>query len=869
MALPSHLYGEFSGYGPQSGGFSPLPGDREFDKARFASSKALSDYALFTSAQVNSMSNMAARGLAGDPAQAAKVMTSGSTESKLIRDAAALVTSTGLVPGGNPATLAAGVQKMVAHSGMQVGGDVGRGSQVFGYGKITDMMSQSVFDKVKESFFNPATGLSNRAAHGLNQTQMGEAISQLTARGAFAGMNIGDITQTGGKLDFKINKEQFSKVKNIVSDYAASLKSAKEIFGELDIADLTENAERLIGASVSQVGSTKAMKDRLANITNAAAAYSADPAALAQEIMRTSDAVQYQMYSVANKDPRNAAIQSRAAMPQAFSKIAAGISEKGTIAAMGAQNTAQTAANAYAKQGVYMPTFSMEAMKEYNMGVMQGIAGEENSTNLLPALNLLSKNLIKDPDAKKRLESLIKGFGEASSPEEQQRFNDAIAGTLKEQGFDAEIMRSQYTDADLQGGLSSEYASMYTNTLGESGRNRSIEGVFTAMEFSDKAREVLSDEGRSTAIKELYKSFSKGTRDEILAAAGSPEKLQELYNKRPELQNVMSLEDLQSNLAAAGTDVGTLADMFTLADTEIRGASVESKENKLAGTARSVMQQLDAKSLGSGEPGSFVENIIRSFTDTGTVSDDIVMQSLLNNRAEGSPLPEGMAKFERYGSTGINVPASEIGKLKSTLGDDNFNNLVNALGINPDDTEALSEALKGPAGMQELMKNLGGGIMKMQGYDAYLASEGLASQTIESLEKQAAASATKELTGQAPKNLDTVEGRAETNEGIRSALKGDNLTNLAAELEKSNFGGAKFEALKSAYGADPQLKTMLDEQIKKTETEGGEGSQQKVESLKKLKGQLETDSSNRGTAEYMGILHLIGDGIANVGLYKK
>ena len=207
----------------------------------------------------------------------------------------------------------------------------------------------------------------------------------------------------------------------IFSDYAGMLKDARRIFGDLPIADLTQNAERLIGTSLREMGSVSAMRNRMANIQATSAAFGLNPAAVAERMMQVTDAVQGGMYSKSMQDVR---MQNdphlQAVTATAFGRIASDISEQAVLGGLRAGHSNAAASNLYAQQGKYMPV--MEANQITQMlaqGAVEVLSDRDIgfTDNAIAAQAMLSSGRIKDPAARAKAQALITAGSEPLSIE--------------------------------------------------------------------------------------------------------------------------------------------------------------------------------------------------------------------------------------------------------------------------------------------------------------------------------------------------------------------------------------------------------------------------------------------------------------------
>jgi hypothetical protein len=891
MAINPNYFANVSGIGPQTGGFNPTPADTISSAFRQNSTNGLLEYSLYSSPRVRGFSGLLATGLAGDPAQAAKLLNN-TGQGQLLKDVSALAVAAGLIPGGNPVQLAAGVQQMVGTQGFTVGGNFGRNSPVFGGGQITDGMSRTIFDAIKGNFYDKVTELPKRSAHGMNMNQMAEAMGQLTARGAFSGMDIGELNMDNlGKLNFKLDKQKMEKVNKTFSDYAGMLKDARKIFGDLPIADLTQNAERLIGTSLREMGSVSAMRNRMASIQATSAAYSLNPAAVATRMMDMTDSVQASMYAKAMQDPRiSRDPHMQAILSTAFGRNAADISHASVLGGISAADTATATSNAYAAQGIYMPTIGNEEASRALAGMMQEMQTGRDSEafgNVLATRHMISTGKIKNPALVAKLNDLMTKTMTAGSVQQSVELNQQIATTLAESGINIDNYKMGRTDAEMKRELDTASSAKHSKEFEQATRRRLIEegtiemnmreedfGLFSGTEIGIKNREMFSD---------FAGNVNKKSQDALLAAVGpdgkiDEKKLNEVYANTPMLAEAMSKDKFREMITSFSRDParekGKVTDQISaMATTMHRGgrlAVAGNEQDRLMAEERAVISYLSSTSLGDGvNQESLGTELMRGFFGTGKIDNQVVLASLKNKGQ--------LASFtQKAGLKGLDLNEESLGKLSDSIGVEQMANVAAELGIDPSDKKALAAALGTRKGFAVLQRNLGTAAMGVNsdGTVSFASGAALEKET-KNLETQAMMTAAKNLFGVDKKiggDLTTEEGRAQYNKDVMSELTkggGAKISELSGKFGKTGiYGGADFEALVSLSESNPEIRRAIRDSAASARAEGTEDGKRKYTELRRLDMELGA-ASGEGGSKFLGVLEIMTDSLAQLKLFQE
>lgn len=888
MAINPNFFANTSGIGPQTGGFNPTPADSITSSLRQNSSDGLMQYALYNDPRVRAITGLMATGLAGDPNQASNLIKN-TGQGQLLKDISALAVAAGLVPGGSPVQLAAGVQQMVGTQGFNVGGNFGRNSAVFGGGSITDMMSRTVFDSVKNNFYDQVTGMPKRAAHGMNMTQMSEAMGQLSSRGAFSGMSIGDLNlDDKGKLNFKIDKQKMERVNQVFSDYAGMLKDAKKIFGDLPISELTQNAERLIGTSLREMGSVSAMRNRMANIQATSSAYGLNPAAVAGRMMQMTDSVQMAMYSNAMQDPRiSRDPHMQAITSTAFGRNAADIAHAAVTGGLEAANTSTVTANAYAAQGIYIPEMGSEEAAQALAGTMQQMQTDRDDQtigNVLATRHMLSTGKIKDPVLASKLKDLMSKTMTAGSAQQSAELNQQIATTLAENGISVDNYKMLRTNAEMQRELDPASSRAQSRELEVAARRRMVEEETIKMSQRKDDFGLLSGTESGIKNREIFSDFTsrvnKTSQDALLSAVGAngeidDSKLNEVYASTPMLAAAMSKDKFKEMISSFSKDpareAGKVTDQISAMVTTMHRSGVAgvtgSEQERLIAEERAVKKYLQETSLGADVTSeSFGTELMRGFFGAGKVDDQAVLASLKNKGK--------LASFTKKGdNSGLDLNEESFGKLKDTLGAEQMANIAAQLGLQPDQKKELMAALGTHHGFAALQQNLGTGAMGVNADGTVSFASGVAlEEESKVLETQAMMTAAKNLLGDKAKvggDLATEEGRAQYNKDVLSELtKGDGakLSEMADKFSKNKYSGKEYEALSMLAKSNPEIRKAIHDSGTAAKAEGGEEGIKKYNQLRALGRELDADA---GGSKYLGVLEIMTEGLAQLKLFQE
>jgi hypothetical protein len=889
MAINQDLFAPASGIGPQVGGFNPTPASRISAGIRENSSVSLMEYALRSSPRVRAATGLLATGLAGDPNQA-DALINNSTQGKIIQDLTSAALGAGLIPGGSPVQLAGSIQQMVASQGFSVGGNIGRNSPVFGGGAITDMMSKTVFDSIKDNFFDPISELPKRAAHGMDMSQMADATNLLTSRGAFSGMEIGNLDiNDAGEYEFKLDKDKMKNVNKVFSDYAGMLKDAKQIFGDLPIAELTQNAERLVGTSIRDMGAVSNMRNRMANIQATSSAYGLNPEAVAGRMMSMTDTVQRAMYTDAMSDPRiSSEPHLQAITSSSFGRMASDISEASVLGGLRAANASTAAANLYAAQGKYMPDINNAQAEQILAGTMQQMMTSRDNPltgNVLAASHMLSVGKIQDPETAAKVKNLIGKTMSAGDKRQTAAFNQEIADTLASAGIHVENYKLGHTDASMLRELDPTSSRELTKGVEIGARRRHAEegasmlnitgddyGLFRDDEGGEKNRENFAD---------LIQATDKKAQDALFASVGASgeineEALNKAYETMPGLSKVLSKDQFRNTVATmtadSGRAKGNVKDQMTsVMDTMRRSAGIQalgSEREKLLADERAVFNYLSTTSLGGkANPESFGVELMRGFFGTGQIDNQVVLQSLKNEKKAST--------FDmKADKMGLVLNEESLDNLSSVLGQDSMKAIANQLGLDVNNKKEMAAALGTASGFAALQANLGTAAMGVNADNTIsLASGSAIEEKTKVLETEAMTTAAKRLLGKDTKvgtnsDLNTEEGRTKYNKDLVSELtkdKSSKIEELANKFKENKYSGQEFESLALLSQSNPNIRKAIRDSANEA---NAAGDKQKYVDIMSLDRNLQSSASSESN-RYLGVLDIMAEGMTQLKLWQQ
>ena len=162
------------------------------------------------------------------------------------------------ITGGSALDMGFGIQNMIYQSGLRA-----NGQRIYGGGAVTDAAAVNLFDRMQDNFFDSKRGGLAKLdkTFGADRTELGQIFSALGQRGAFAGMDIGNISTYGGNSVQVGGADALTqKISSMTSEAAKTLRIVKDILGDLGMQELMRVTESLTGGSFSNTRDTTAMQ---------------------------------------------------------------------------------------------------------------------------------------------------------------------------------------------------------------------------------------------------------------------------------------------------------------------------------------------------------------------------------------------------------------------------------------------------------------------------------------------------------------------------------------------------------------------------------------------------------------------------------
>ncbi len=240
----------------------------------------LATHVLMNSGRSRALAGMTARALAGknaeqwlqtDNGKLAQLSIGGMLNSNMLQG----------YTGGSDLNLAFGMQNAIGR-GMRA--TYGGSQQMFsGRGFMNDLVTEKLFDRVQDQFYGPAGAARLQHTGGFDRNQIGQMFSELGNRGAFTGMNIGELKQAAdGKSEFVLDDGVASKIGNLATQALKTVRTLTNITGNKDIRAMMDLAEKVTGGEfVSDPGM---INRKIQEITRTAAVLGENPQAMLQRI---------------------------------------------------------------------------------------------------------------------------------------------------------------------------------------------------------------------------------------------------------------------------------------------------------------------------------------------------------------------------------------------------------------------------------------------------------------------------------------------------------------------------------------------------------------------------------------------------------
>lgn len=536
-----------SGIGPQGSGAEPTPFEQLWQANNQQSSMQLMQWAALSDPTVNATTRLAAdmmshtaRNVGGrrlnesnfagnndNPGYAYKdgglrdMITGGTTYDQFLATPAGSAIRTGMaaaalntnVFGGSIGQMAFGIQQMMGSGGMTLDG-----GRFGGAGFVTDMTSQYMMDSVRNTFFDPTSGLANAQARGMDKDDFGDAGFAMSRRGMFAGMDaggmkrinskagyeeyIGDLEKNkftqvakearthlnslkeGDDIDiqaFNPNTDVFAKVNEMFKGAAKTISEFRDIFGPgLTASAAIEEAEKITGMSYADAGAGKAASAKLHKLKTISQVNGMD-----LHSMLTMD----QTMAVSTAELM---AQNHGGLPSDYARLAAAstpaIWEQSTVAT---QNRAESIRQSQLQGLGHVSTVSQDAVASLQMRAMTSILAE--SPYAVEAMYYAENNSDMSPEDKAAIRSKVKALGGAGTVEARDKINNELKEIMVKNGIEPGEMMNFY-EGDVSALLNAT----------SQGTNQAIMDMTAQQESARMIEETLPATLRAINLQERY-----------------------------------------------------------------------------------------------------------------------------------------------------------------------------------------------------------------------------------------------------------------------------------------------------------------------------------------------------------------------------
>lgn len=922
MASNNPFISNSSAFGPQPSGGNPRPFDAYSAQQNQNGTNMLMQWAALTDPRAVAASRIAGRaftqGRSGFNNMTTDEFLSNTAEGRAIKSQAANAATMGVFGGGSVGQMAFGAQQMAGSSGfsMNVAGRPA-GQQFYGSGFVTNMVSQQMISRVRDSFINPSTGLSEANARGMNQTDMGQMMQSLASRGTFQGMNIGTLHQVNagdtakrdalvkdlqsqnltadadavanmdmgkGGSQFVLNPETFNKVKRTMESTAAMLSDFRDIFGkDMPVGELINQAERLTGMSYGTAGTPEAARNKLADLKTKGQTFGMN----VQQMVGMDQGLQQGAASLM--------ASKFGGKPSDYAGVAAKMT--GSMMETGIVNRFErnAAMNKSVGKGQFVRDIGTDEMMALQGQGMINILGENGTA--VEAMYAAEK-FGNFSDVKSEIGSLIGDMGNASTSEQRAGINKRLRDIMSSKGMSSGKLLASVggNPMELMSQMSHSSNQRLTDMAAANDQSRMLKSItslgestsfFTRNKDSGITGELmyglvgsLNGESMDSLIEMTGRGASK---DELLKFFNSKSEFLTPGNTAESMASVIS-DRMQGNSkfgSQLAEYVNTIQNDKTMSNLTSREAAKKSKRMQ---SERFYMGRMFGNDSINGD--STMESVWRGISGDGTVSDNAIMTYLEAND------PGALSNYKmKDDGSGLDVTGAEADMLDQQLG----GALSSALGLSGKD-------LASKLGMEDGASALQGALSSTDAKWGYREQDGKKSLKFADKAKAKATGDTMtdmnramtalrlsgEVTDQASEDAarEQLEKLAlEGKDGIKARLEdakknnvfssgnADGIDSLVNKAATWGVDSEQFKAIKSQYAEDPNsVMKGIDERIAhfKAEAEGAwtaGGKKDATDQVNKLQGVKQTLQAN--TNGFLGVVTMQMGNELSVNLYGK
>ena len=185
--------------------------------------------------------------------------------------------------GGSSLDMAFGIQNAVGR-GMRISS--GGQQQMFsGRGFVNDSITSKLFDRVQGDFYGTLGAAKLQRTQGYDRGEVGQAFNALGERGAFTGINIGELKQAGDKNSFALDEGAVKKIKDLTAAALKTVRGLTDITGDRNIRNMMDLAERATGGDMTTVAGAEAVRAKVEHITRTAGLIGENPQSMLARVV--------------------------------------------------------------------------------------------------------------------------------------------------------------------------------------------------------------------------------------------------------------------------------------------------------------------------------------------------------------------------------------------------------------------------------------------------------------------------------------------------------------------------------------------------------------------------------------------------------
>lgn len=445
------------------------------------------------------------------------------------------IMGSGILGGGDAGKLAQGIHQGLSAGNLRVSGiSPSFTSFTAGADALTGSFSRDLYDSITRNFFPGGIAQQNRT-QGFTRGDFGDMLSQLSSRGALAGMSLGSISMDGaGKLSKTFDPTTKRRINEMLEASADTLASVRDIFGNQSADRLMREAERISGMTFRDPGSARAIKGRVDQARTTARMYGMSERAYMEFDYNTT------------LSGMDAAVRASggAVRQQDVYRFSANATPYINDVTFSQQRDQQEQARIAAENGGYLHVRTAEEVSDYTARNVAKVRAHEAS--MTAAGYILDTH--GNEESRTQYYKLVRQFGNARTPEEREQ----LRAQMKD------LARQQF------GGDTAAFDRMWSRTVNDPAKayqnmtNRSqgvlneawtnwVTGAGQIKQVARLAKDVGITALTGDDMLDYQTTFDKKTKNQIAAALKTGD--------MAELNNVF-FDKETGKLTAAGTALG-------------------------------------------------------------------------------------------------------------------------------------------------------------------------------------------------------------------------------------------------------------------------------------------------------------------------